>query len=287
MASESNLLSSKAYLEDLPEVEATFRFMKNNSLTRTLRAFIDTMDRDQLSDKTVLVTDFPAKSFIIDSDEGSPIPKSFKALYLEDLRTLVLVMPGPPHELASRRFAAKLDIKLNDMDCFEEINQTGSTTRSMPNVKKEPDASWGPRGKGYSTCVIESAVSESNRSLHNDARIWLEHKESHVTQVVTIKVHRVRPEIVFSLWKATENQTATQCHAGVKQEVHTTLTHGRPIADGELCLSFEEIFERRSRPGTRERDIVFSARELGGIARVVWEVMGFELSSNAAPQMLS
>jgi hypothetical protein len=285
MASESGLISSNAYLEDVPEVEATFRFTDSNSLRRTLRAFCDTTrDRDQLSDKTVLVTEFPPESFIIDSDkEESPIPKSYKALYLEDVRILVLVMRGLPHEVASRHFEAKLGIRINDMNCLEEIILTGGATRSLHGVKKEPDGSWGPIDKEYSTCVLESGVSESNRALQHDARIWLEREESHVSQVVTIRIHRVRPEIVFSVWKATvptEEERTARRRSVRKQEVHVTLTHGRPTADGRLCLSFEELFERRPRPVTRECDIVFSPGELEGIAEVVWEEMDLYSDDN-------
>jgi hypothetical protein len=284
MASESGLISSNAYLEDVPEVEATFRFTDSDSLRRTLREFsYTTRDRDELSDKTVLVTEFPPESFIIDSDEEyeeSPIPKSYKALYLEDVRILVLVMRGLPHEVASQHFGVKLGIKLNGMNCLEEIILTGGATCALRGVRKEPDGSWGPRGKEYSTCVLESGVSESNRSLQRDARIWLEHEESHVSQVVTIKIHRVRPEIVFSVWKATEEEISTQRRSFSEQEVLVTLTHGRLTADGRLCLSFEELFERPPRPGTRECDIVFSPGELGGIARVVWEEMDLYSDDN-------
>jgi hypothetical protein len=53
------------------------------------------------------------------------------------------------------------------------------------------------------------------------------------------------------------------------------LSDERPTADGTICLSFEEVFERKPQQGTAEKDIIFSTRELGGIARFVWEDMGF------------
>jgi hypothetical protein len=194
------------------------------------------------------------------------------------LRILVLVMPGPPHEIASRHFEAILNIKLHDMKCFEDIVLIGSMTQSMPTVRKEPDGSWGSARNDWPTCVLESGVSESSRSLHRDAKIWLDNKESHVTQVVTIKIHRTQPKIVFNVWKKTEEETATRNHADLdqpEQEVNVTLIRERPMTDGILCVSFEDLFERQRRPGTREGDIVFSKRDLGGIARLVWQRMGF------------
>ena len=263
------------------DVEATFRFTDPDDLRRTLRVFFnDTVDQDSLCDRTILVTGFPVENFIIDDDnQESLIPRKGKALYLEDSKTLVFTMPGPPHEIASRLFGRQLDLKLIAMNCLEDSVPAGGATREMANVKKEPDESWGPRGTTYITCALEAAVSESNRALHRDAKVWLEHPESHVTQVVTIKVSRTRPEIVFSVWKITRQERETRAqypqHATLDHEVHTTLVHGRPIADGSICLSFEELFERRPQLGTAERDIVFSTREIGGMARVVWEFMGF------------
>jgi hypothetical protein len=49
------------------------------------------------------------------------------------------------------------------------------------------------------------------------------------------------------------------------------------MAEDRLCLSFEKLFERPPRAGTRESDIFFSARELGGMAREVWLEMEMEM----------
>jgi hypothetical protein len=65
----------------------------------------------------------------------------------------------------------------------------------MENVTKTPNESWGPIGKGIITFAVEAGVSESERALETDAKIWLEHSESHVTQVMTIKISRTRPEV--------------------------------------------------------------------------------------------
>ena len=268
-------------LEGLSDVEATIYFTDPDDLTKTLRTFFDNArDRDSLGDHTVLITGFPIESFIIDDDDKeSPIPRTRKALYFEDSKTLVLTMPGLPHEIASRRFGDLMSFKLKDINCWEEVISTGGGTREMVNIKKEPDESWGPLGTGYTTCVLESAVSESSRALGRDAKIWLEHDESHVTQVITAKIYRTRPEIVFTVWKKAPQQRDTRAQypprAVVDQEIHVRLEEERPIAEGRICLSFEKLLERRPRSGTREADIVFSARELSGIARVVWIEMGF------------
>jgi hypothetical protein len=287
MASESSLTGgSNADLEGLSDLQATIHFPDSNDFARTLRASFDNaFNRDSLCDRTVLVTGFPIKSFIIDDDDVDDeellIPRKSKALYLKESQILVVTMAGAPHEVASEHFERRLTLKLNAMNCLEGLISYGRAIREMENVSKEPDKSWGPRGSDYITCALEATVSESKRALQGDAKIWLEHPESHVTQVITIKICRARPEIVFSVWKTMQEETGTRAqhppHAIIDHEVQVTLADGRPIAEGTLCLSFEKLFERRPGPGSAECDIVFSARELGGIARVVWEGMEFEM----------
>lgn len=283
MASEYSLPGFDLDLEILSEVEGTFHFPDYSDFRTTLRTFLDNaIDRDSLCDHTVLITGFPTELFMIDEDddgEESPLPKSRKALYFEDSKILVLTMPGAPHEVASRLFDRQLQFKLKDMNCLEEGDPTGGVTMALMNVKKEPDESWSPKGTDYLTFAVESGVSEGKGLLHRDVKIWLEHPESHVKQVVTIKIDRPRPEIVFTVWKTTPQERATRAQhpprAIIDHEVCVTLEQGRPIADGNIYLSFEEFFERRPRLGTTERDMVFSGRELGGIARAVWSRMGF------------
>ncbi|RDL37235.1 uncharacterized protein BP5553_04668 [Venustampulla echinocandica] len=255
------------------DVEATIQFTDPNDLAKTLRIFFNNAtDRDSLSDHTVLITGFPIESFTIDDDEPSPIPQTRKALYLEDSSILVLTMPGRPHEAVARLFSGQLDIKLANMNCQDDIIPGGGVTTSIGQIQKEPDSSWGPLGADYLTCVLESGVSESRRALARDAKIWLEHYDSHTTQVVTVWICRRRPDIVFTVWKRAQDHPP---RAVVDQEVHIKLEEGRPMADGQLRLSFEKFFERRPRPGTAEGDFVFSARELGRVARMVWIQMGF------------
>lgn len=273
-------------LEGLSDVEATMDFTNPKDFPQTLQAlFNDAYDRDPTGDHTILVTGFPNKYFTIDDDEQRLIPGSRKALYFKDSQILLLTMPGGPHEIAAAKFSDRLSTKLNEIGCSEEIIPSGRTTTSIGTVVKEPDASWGPFRAGtrpsHTTCVVESAMSESSRALSRDARIWLEHDESKVTQVIAVKISWQRPEIIFTVWKRGQQQRDTRANhplrAVVDQEIRVTLQAERPVAEGMLRLSFQELFERQPRPGTVEGDINFSARELGGIARMVWARMGYEI----------
>lgn len=279
-----SLTGSNVDLEGLSDVEDTFHFT-DSDLGEAIHDFLeDAMDRDSLCDHTILVIGFPAESFTIDDDDTDDdneplIPRKCKILYLENFQTLFVTMASSPHEIASEMFARMMDRKLMAMDRADEGIPTGMAIRKMTNVQKMPDKSWSPRGRKYITLALESGVSESERALARDAKIWLEHTESHVAQVVVIKISRVRPEIFFSVWKAIQQERGTRAEhpqrATEVQKIHVTLAQERPVADGRIRLSFEELFERKPRLGTAEKDIAFSARELGGIARVVWEEMGF------------
>ncbi|OBT65227.1 hypothetical protein VE03_04701 [Pseudogymnoascus sp. 23342-1-I1] len=268
-------------IEGLSDVEATIDFTNPKDFTTTFQAlFYNAYSRDPTADYTVLVRGFPNKYFEANDDDQSVIPRSSSALYFRESQILLLTMRGGPHEAAAKRFSELLIMKIGRIGCFDEIHSSGEETASIGSIRKEPDASWGP-SPTYVTCVVESGVSESGRRLRCDAKIWLEHEESKVSQVITINVNRRRPEIIFSVWKRRREQQDLResypVRAVVDQEVRITLQAGRPVADGMLRLSFEEIFERKPQPGTGEGDFSFSACDLGGIARKVWSKMGFDI----------
>ncbi|KFZ07648.1 hypothetical protein V501_06260 [Pseudogymnoascus sp. VKM F-4519 (FW-2642)] len=273
-------------LEGLSDVEATIDFTNPKDFTKTVQSFfLNANARDPVGDHTVLVTGYPNKWFNPDNDKSTLAPGAHKALYYHNTEILLLTMLGLPHEIAAREFSDSFIIKIDAMGCRDDIMSTGGATRSMSNISKEPDASWGPDTAlpptYYSTFILEAGASESGRALGRDAKIWLEHEESHVTQVITIKISRRRPEIVFTVWKRGREHRDTRANhplrAVVDQQIQVTLQEGRPVADGMLRLSFEEIFERPQQLGTAEGDLTFSTRELGAIARKVWRRMGNDI----------
>ena len=275
-------------LQELLDVEDTIYFTNSIDLRYAIRDFFDkARDRDSLCDHTLLIMGLPAE-YLIDPDTSDNIdelddnyepvlPRHGKILYLKDLQALFITMRSLPHERVSRMFAMLVDRKLVAMNCQDEFLPAGGTTMETSSVKKEPDESWAPRGKTYTTFAVETGASESERKLALDAKIWLESKELHVTQLVTIKVSRTRPEIRFIVWRAIPKNGNTreenQWKATENQTVDVTLVQERPVANGTISLSFKELLERNPRPGTAEKDLVFSTRELGGLARAVWEDM--------------
>jgi hypothetical protein len=187
MASESSFTRSNVDLEGLlvveglldegllSDVEATIHFTDPNDLARTLRNFKLTRCRD-IYDHTVLVTGFPIEILNINEDHTEALPRHRKILYLKKSKSLILTMPGLPHEEAAGHFAGKLCSKIAKMNCEEDIRVGGGATVDLDGVTKEPDGMRGPRGAGYMTCALEAGYTESNRALHRDASEWLKNK---------------------------------------------------------------------------------------------------------------
>ncbi|KIN07410.1 hypothetical protein OIDMADRAFT_47318 [Oidiodendron maius Zn] len=286
-----SLIGSNVDLKGLLDVEETIHFTNLTDLRQAIRDFYIAPDRDSLCDYTILIMGFPASSFINfddydDNDDDEPLlPGHGKILYLEDRQALFITMPGYPHERASRLFGRLIDRKLEAMKCADELVTQGGPAVEMNNVRKSPDESWTLSGPRYITFAVEAGASESPRALALNAKIWLEHEESHVAQVVTIKISRVREEIFFSVWTNTTQEKDTRAEhprrASEVQMVRVTLAQERPVASKTISLSFKKLFEREPRKGTAEKDLILSKRELGEIARRIWLDMGFKIPSPA------
>jgi hypothetical protein len=281
MASESSFTRSNVDLEGLlgveglldegllSDVEATIHFTDPKDLARTLRDFKLTRCRD-IYDHTVLVTGFPIEILNINEDPTEALPRNRKILYLKKSKSLILTMKSLPHEIASQHFASKLTLKLAKMNCEDDIILGGGATVHLEGLVKEPDQMFGPYDADHMTCVLEAGCTEGNRALHGDAYVWLKNKESHITQVVLIKIFKGRTKILFSIIKKSREDQEIK----LDQKVYVTLEGGKPTTSGRLTLSFEGLFERRPRPGIQESDIEFSARDLTYIASPVWKKMG-------------
>lgn len=275
-----SLIGSNVDIKELYNVEATIQFTNPTKLKRAITTFCKSAtEHDSLGDHTILVTGFPADRLPNnDISNKNSIPCRGKTLFFTDSKSLIFTMVSGPHEKASRLFLVQLDRKLVAMNCEEELIPSGGTQQTMTGVAKEPDESWGPQSKDYITLAVETGVSESNSALAHNAKIWLEHTELQVTQVLTIKISRVKEEVTFCVWKAPQQEREIRSRypprAAVDHSVLVTLEDHQPVANGTITISFEEAFERKPRQGTAEKDFVFSARELGGIARLIFQEIG-------------
>jgi hypothetical protein len=279
--------------ESLPYLETIIPYTNECEVRRVLRRVFENATRqDSLRDYSVAVTGFPADNFVNDDerdeddeqdyDNNPPILKKRKATYFKRSKVLILTMRGVLHESGSREFMDEVAFKVRRMNCQDEFANTGSADRDLITSKKQPDESAGPFDTGYITFAVESGVTESARALERDAKDWIEDETSHVLQVVTIKISRNILKITIKLWKRAPEDHMERSRpirqAELDQEVELIAQDGRAIASDELRISFEQLFERPPRNGTSERDLVLSKRELGSIARKVWNQLGHKVS---------
>jgi hypothetical protein len=275
-----SLIGSNVNIQELYNVEETIHFTNSTKFKSELNTISEKVrERDSLSDHTILITGFPDNNLLNYDQDGSAYPlRKAKKLFLTDLKVLIITMAGGPHERACRLLCVHLDRKLCAMGCEEELLAAGREQQELPGVKKDPDESWMPRSKDYITLAVEIGVSESASALANDAKIWLEHPESHVKQVLTIGVSKAREEITFRLWKVAPQERETRSthppRASMDHSVLVTLENGEPVAHGTITISFEEALERKPHRGTAEKDFVFSPRELGAVSRLIFERLG-------------
>jgi hypothetical protein len=250
----------------------------------TVPEFVDTFvqgRRDEnLGDSFISFQSLPYVTFKqISENETSPIAHC-RLLYLEDSQTLIVKTTSPEHDSVMGRFGNLVFIKAKEMDLQDDMSTRVTTKADMGTVHKQPDGCWGPLGEKYITLTLEIGKSGSEKRLARDARLWIESVDSHVQQVVTIKIWSDQPRLHFQRWESTNREyqkmrTPRRRIATVTQEAMISLVNGQPRAEGSLCLRFSTIFERDPRPGTPEGDMVFSGEDLFDVARDAWQLMGY------------
>lgn len=279
---ESLVGSNLNFYKELYNVEATIHYKNTTEFKRAWdNTFENMWERDSLGDHTILILGFPNDIFDDDNDSDdyyNPFLRAGKILLLQDINAILFTMPSTIHEMGAEIFHDLLSDKLKEMNCYWELEPTGRALQKLHGVSKEPDKSYELKRNNHLTFVVEVGVSESNRALTNDAKIWLEHFESHVAQVLVIAMSRKREVVSFILWHTAHEERGTRANqpllAAIVQRVEVTLDEGRPMANGRIILSFEKLFERKPRQGTADDNIVLSRRELGGISRRLWERLG-------------
>lgn len=279
---ESLVGSNLEFYKELYNVEATIHYKNTIEFKCAMdNTFENMWERDSLGDHTILILGFPKDIFDDDNDPDyhyNPFLRPGKVLFLHDINAIFFTMSGTLHEIGAEQFDGFLRDKLKQMDCCGELYTTGRALRELKGVSKAPDKSYELKRNNHVTFVVEIGVSESNRALTNDAKIWLEHHESHVTQILGIAVSRKREVVSFILWNTAPQDRETRANhplrVAIDQRVEVTFDEGQPIANGRIILSFEKFFERKPRQGTADNNIVFSKRELGAIARELWEKLG-------------
>lgn len=271
--------------EGLSEEGPVIHFTSVDNLERTVQDFQNAFfeDPSRGGDLPIHFKNVPYDAFqqLCDKNECS-ITCHCRLLYFEDTETLIVKMTiSAHHEAAAMGFTTIFISKILQMGLRDAIKSRGAALAHMGQVHKQPDQCWGPANKNYVTLVLEVGASQSQQGLTTDAHRWIESPNSHVQQVVGIKIRSDQPTLIFRKWVAESAaymgtlRSSSSRRATMTQEVTVSLVNNTPTADGSLSLNFSDIFERAPNPGSNESDIVLNPDDFCCIATDVWKLLGY------------
>jgi hypothetical protein len=228
----------------------------------------------------VIFSNIDEHTFLRDFDETHK--KSYSDFFPQ-ARTLVARMPASEvHEEAHAELNITLMFKLGAMNVRSQLRALVGADVVTPTRTKKPDQSYKPVQfpAGYSghwpSMVIETAFSESQSKLANDARWWLNASGRELKTVITIAVQKRREAITIDKWEAISRPTRGDPGKMVPEVVQkVTMTRqggGAPvhITGAPLVIGFEKLFLRPAEEEKGEGDVVFSHDDLAEIADLTW-----------------
>ncbi|KAF4154112.1 hypothetical protein CNMCM8927_001751 [Aspergillus lentulus] len=228
----------------------------------------------------VIFSNIDEYTFLRDFDESQ---RQSYSDFFPQVRTLVARMPASEvHEEAHAELNNTLMIKLAAMNVRSQLRSLIGADVVTPTRTKKPHQSYKPvkfpadySGR-WPSMVIETAFSESQSKLANDARWWLNASGGELKTVITIAVQKKREAITIDKWEAISRPTRGdpgKMVPEVVQKVTMTREGGDApvhITGAPLIIEFEKLFLRPAEEEKGERDVVFSHDNLAEIADLVW-----------------
>ncbi|GFF36301.1 hypothetical protein IFM58399_04505 [Aspergillus lentulus] len=228
----------------------------------------------------VIFSNIDEYTFLRDFDESQ---RQSYSDFFPQVRTLVARMPASEvHEEAHAELNNTLMIKLAAMNVRSQLRSLIGADVVTPTRTKKPDQSYKPvefpadYSGHWPSMVIETAFSESQSKLANDARWWLNASGGELKTVITIAVQKKREAITIDKWEAISRPTRGdpgKMVPEVVQKVTMTREGGDApvhITGAPLIIGFEKLFLRPAEEEKGEGDVVFSRDNLAEIADLVW-----------------
>lgn len=264
-----------SFLKDLPPSIKRYTYHGEQQLLDTLHSELYLLEASTDTDDFLL---FHASTETIEDifnpqNLESCIAKSCSSFDTHE-QLLLVKMGSKPHGVAIHAMSLKIFQALLRMGLDNDIlGYPGVTTRG-DSRGKQPDYSWGPRGRtrgqpSKPSVALEVALSESDAKLNSDVRFWLNPNDGNANMCLTLRIARSRPEIRIEKWERRNDR------AHRSQVIWLTKKNGQVnVADHPLTIPFEVLFLRQqSRP--EKRDLEITEQELEQLADTVWEVQGW------------
>ncbi|KAJ5767981.1 hypothetical protein N7533_000564 [Penicillium manginii] len=191
------------------------------------------------------------------------------------INSLAVKMILHEHEELSIALESAMGDALGPMGLERSIYHYGSTTFSVANGSKEPDAAWGPRRTPPGTprrptVVVETAITETSAKLRRDVGRWLDPIDGLAKIVLALKADRRRPKITIERWQYTGANTEIELVQTI-EIIESSPGDEVAVNGGPLLIPFHLLFLRPAEP-PREHDIVIDEQELKDIAQLIWEI---------------
>lgn len=202
------------------------------------------------------------------------------ATNLQSRLLIVEVMASTPHDTLARRFDYVVSRNIESIGLDSELIASGSSRATSSDGKfvKEADAAWVlSSNTEWPVIVLETGLSEAENKLAIDAQGWLEAASSKTKVVVTAKIHRDRPIIVFKLWQRHDVARRLSSHyimAANTQRAEVAYVNGATTASGRLEIPLAEVFPDRYL-NHHQKSVVIEAHNLQDIAERVWKTQHF------------
>ncbi|KAJ5794342.1 hypothetical protein N7457_000941 [Penicillium paradoxum] len=201
-----------------------------------------------------------------------------RLFYNAALHLLLLRMTTPEHAQVAGELHGAVLRALLPMQLDKAIQVYGTVNVPVGNGNvKQPDGGWGPirRPRGVANrpgVVVEVGVSESERKLRNNARMWVDPDRGEANMAITVKVNRKKAQIKIDTWEwdsGAQNPRPRVTQACVIETAGDKTT----VSQYPLTIPFQHIF-RRSPEIPRETDVRLDKQCLTDMATSIWAAQG-------------
>ncbi|OQE38379.1 hypothetical protein PENCOP_c008G01575 [Penicillium coprophilum] len=200
---------------------------------------------------------------------------SIRTTFHQDINSLAVKMVLHEHEELSAAFELAIGKALDPMGLRTSFYHYRTTTISVANGSKQPDAAWGPRRRSprrprRPTVVLEAAITETRPKLLSDVRRWLDPSDGLAQVVLAIKATQRRPKITIERWQY-DSVNADIENVQALEITESSESGEITISGGPFLIPFHLFFLRPAEP-PKEHDITIDDQTLKELAQLIWEI---------------
>ncbi|KAM6486740.1 hypothetical protein HDV62DRAFT_402027 [Trichoderma sp. SZMC 28011] len=201
-------------------------------------------------------------------------------LYLGQIQDLIITMPNPCHDAASRHLELAIARKINAMGLGGEWLHGGSITyleRFNGELLSSGEANYAGRPSflrpsihDWPTIVVDFGPSNSMPLLREKASWWFRASKYDVRVVLLFEVNTDTGDITIEQWRAGPRRVQKVLIRRIIDASGTIPVASYEVVRGPLWLNFRSLFLRVPRRDSGEMDVVIGNNELERLAKATW-----------------